>query len=505
MFLQRNILANYGSQIYITLVSIVMLPMYLKYMGAEAYGLVAFFALLQAWFQLLDMGLVSTMARQTALFGGGGVTALNYRRLLRSLEAVFFCVAFLGAMLLILGAGSVAGHWLKVEHLPKDEVVNAIRLMALIAVLRWMGELYRGVISGFERMVWLGVFSSAVATVRFVLVIPFFILVGSSPSEFFIFQLAVAIMEALVLMRKAYVLLPALPSNVTGWSWQPLRDVLGFSTIMALASLVWVVVSQTDKLLLSSLLPLADYGWFSLAVLAAGGVLLLTGPIAAALIPRMTALHGQGDSDAVLVLYRQATQWVGLLVWPACFVLVWHAEQVLWVWTGNRELAVQAASTLQLYALGNAVMAIGSFPYYLQFAKGQLRLHLMGTGLFVLLLLPCLLWAVGQYGAVGAGWTWLTVNLAYLALWIPFVHARQQRGLHGRWLLKDVAPIAALAIAGAMVSQWLPWPVHRVLVGLQLLATSFFVLLTGAMGSSWLRAELHRRWRHGRRQPPVGA
>ena len=31
-------------------------PLYIKYMGAEAYGLVGFFTMLQAWFGLLDMG-----------------------------------------------------------------------------------------------------------------------------------------------------------------------------------------------------------------------------------------------------------------------------------------------------------------------------------------------------------------------------------------------------------------------------------------------------------------
>ncbi len=216
MSLKTNILASYATQIYVASAGILMLPLYWKYMGAEAYGLVAFFALLQAWFQLLDMGLVSTMARQAALHGGGGATALSFRQLLRSMEGIFLCVAFVGAALLLLGAGSVAEHWLRVEHLPKEQVINSIQLMALIALLRWMGELYRGVITGFERMVWLGAFSSAVATVRFVLVIPFFIWVGSTPTEFFTFQLIVAVVEALVLMRKAYVLLPAATGRITG-------------------------------------------------------------------------------------------------------------------------------------------------------------------------------------------------------------------------------------------------------------------------------------------------
>ena len=88
MSLKKNILASYATQIYVTLVGILILPLYLKYMGAEAYGLVGFFTMLQAWFNLLDMGLTPTVARETARFRGGATDALSYLRLLRGLQRV---------------------------------------------------------------------------------------------------------------------------------------------------------------------------------------------------------------------------------------------------------------------------------------------------------------------------------------------------------------------------------------------------------------------------------
>lgn len=48
MALRNNILANYASQLYVTAAGILMVPVYIRYMGAEAYGLVGFFAMLQA-------------------------------------------------------------------------------------------------------------------------------------------------------------------------------------------------------------------------------------------------------------------------------------------------------------------------------------------------------------------------------------------------------------------------------------------------------------------------
>ena len=52
--------------------------------------------------------------------------------------------------------------------------------MAIIVALRWMCGLYRGAISGAERVVWLGSFNAVIATLRFVLA-PFTMTGGVSP------------------------------------------------------------------------------------------------------------------------------------------------------------------------------------------------------------------------------------------------------------------------------------------------------------------------------------
>jgi O-antigen/teichoic acid export membrane protein len=495
MSLKKNISANYLSQIYAAAIGVVILPFYIRYMGAEAYGLVGFFALLQAWFLHLDLGLMPSVIRETIRFRSGESDAPSLRRLLSSLEGVTICAASLGGLGLILGADTIAADWLKAEHLSRDEIANAIRLMALTIALKWMSEYYRGVISGFERWIWFSVFSAVFATVRFVLVIPFLIWVSSSIETFFLFQFCVTALEIAFLARKAYALLPAVSVGTSRWNWKPLQNILGFSSAMALTGIMWTSVLHTDKLLVSGMLSLAEYGWFSLAVLAASGVLLLAAPIVAALVPRLTAIHTQGDDARLLALYRHGSQWVGILAWSSCGVLACQAERLIWIWTGDAQLASHASLTLSLYALGNGVMALSAFPYYLQFAKGQLRLHLLGTMLFALVLIPGLIWAVGRYGAAGAGWAWLGAHMLFFTLWIPIVHRRHAAGIHIRWLFQDVAPIALLALAAAWATRWLPWPEQRTLAGLQLLLVSAGVLMISMIGSAWLRARLAHIWR----------
>ena len=106
-----------------------MVPFYIRYMGIEAYGLVGFYAMLHVWFQLLDMGLTPTIARETARFHAGAMDPLRYRRLVRALEGVFLALALSGAGAMFASAGYIAGGWLKTTKIPISEVETAVELL----------------------------------------------------------------------------------------------------------------------------------------------------------------------------------------------------------------------------------------------------------------------------------------------------------------------------------------------------------------------------------------
>lgn len=496
MSLKKNILANYISQIYVTLISILMVPLYIRYMGAEAYGLVGFYAMLQTWFMLLDVGLTPTMARETARFRGGATDALSLRHLLRALESIFIALAIFGAVAITAMSGSIAKNWLNVQHMPMAEVERSIILIAMIVALRWVCGLYRGAINGFECQVWLSNLNIAVSTSRFVLVILLFITVGTTPTIYFGYQLIVAIVEVVLLIVKTYHLMPKIElGRQLTWHWEPLRGVLKFSLSIAFTSSVWVFVTQTDKLILSKLLTLTEYAYFTLAVLVASGVSIISGPISSALLPRMSKISAEKDDAGLIRLYRNSTQLVGIIAVPAALVLAFFPEQVLWAWTGDSIIASKSAPLLTLYALGNGILALGAFPYYLQFAKGDLKLHLIGNFLFVLLLIPSLIWATLRYGACGAGYAWLGANLMYFLFWVPKVHERFIRGLHTQWLLRDLGAIILLPlVAVALAHSLLAWPQSRILVTIWIALVSLATVIMAAAGSSFTRNAIKQKY-----------
>ncbi|MEQ1388953.1 oligosaccharide flippase family protein [Acinetobacter radioresistens] len=499
MSLKKNIIANYASQLYVTGLGILILPLYIKYMGAEAYGLVGFFTMLQAWFAVLDLGLTPTIGRETARYFGGSMSALAYRQLFRALSVIFIFIAVLGGGGLFIFAKQVAGGWLQIATLSIHEVLIAVQIMAISVALRWLGGLYRGVITGAERLVWLSGFNTIIATLRFIAVFATMNIFGYTPLVFFLHQLIVVLIEIIGLYWMANLLLPKKNTltQAIGWSIKPITPLLKFALTIAFTSSVWVFVTQTDKLVLSGILPLAEYGYFTLAVLVANAIIIISGPVSSAIMPRMANLHAQSKREEMLQVYRNGTQIVSVLAGTASLVIAFYPKQLLFAWTGDLVLAEAVAPILRLYALGNALLAVGAFPYYLQYALGNLRYHLTGNIIMVVLLIPSIIWAATHFGGIGAGYAWLGMNLFYFIVWVGYVHRNLAPKLHLSWLFKDVILIYLSVIGFLTLLNLIGINMeyeNRFFVFITIIAVSCFAIVIAAISSNSFRHKIFKKF-----------
>ncbi|PUE09131.1 hypothetical protein B9Z51_09440 [Limnohabitans sp. T6-5] len=459
--LKATFLANTLSQVFVTALAILLVPVYLRWLGAEAYGLVGLFATLQAWFNLLDMGLTPTLARESSRFHAGAMSAQAFRQLFRGMGLVFGGLAVLGAILLWSLAPWAEAHWLQRQSLLADEVLWALRAMAMAVVLRWVAGLYRGFLTGTDRQVGLAAVTVVMACVRYLGVLAAMAYWGATVQVFFDFQLFAALLETLVLVIWTHAVLPAAP-NPLAWSLRSVRPVLGMGLSLAFASSVWVLVNQADKLLLSGLLPLADYGLFSLAVVLASGVMVLSGALSQALMPRLAVLHAKGQSVEMMALYRRSTRWMSAMGLGGALTLAVLAEPVLLAWTGQHAIAGKMSGVLALYALGYGFACLAAFPYYLQYALGQMRLHVWGNALMLLVLVPSVWLVAPIWGGLGTAIVWLILNFCFGAFWGGVVHRRYWPGQHLRWLWRDITLSSAPALLGAIALWlWLPLPQSR--------------------------------------------
>ena len=95
MSLSKNVFANYLGQGWRVIMSLAFVPIYIKYLGIEAYGLIGIFVMLQAWLALLDMGMRPALVREMARFTGGALDTQSIWDLLRSIELIALGIAVL--------------------------------------------------------------------------------------------------------------------------------------------------------------------------------------------------------------------------------------------------------------------------------------------------------------------------------------------------------------------------------------------------------------------------
>lgn len=481
MSLKKNVLANYLGQAWIALMGLVFVPVYIKYLGMEAYGLIGIFALLYMWLTLLDMGMTPTLSREMARYTAGAHNAQSIRDLLRTLE--FICIALsvvLFAVLHLCG-NWLASHWLHTEKLPVAELANAISLMGLVVALRFIEGLYRGAIIGLQQQVWLNIASAALATLRSGGAVFVLIWVAPTIDIFFFWQGVASLVSIITFMIATYHHLPSTKHSAQ-FSLVQLKTVWRFAGGMVILTLLSLLLTQIDKIILSRLLNLEMFGYYTLAGTVTATLNYLIIPVTQAYSPRFTELVTQNDVAGLIKAYHQSAQLISVLIIPATLILVFFGKNLLLLWTGNALLAENVAPLLILLALGTMLNGIIHIPYILTVAYGWTKFSIYQNSVAVLILVPSMIWAIARYGTIGAAWIWLILNMGYILIGVHFMYRRLLSTEKWQWYGKDII----LPSSGAIVTMWLCMSVQPAIENK--LLWFIWLLITGTLmvASAWI-------------------
>lgn len=471
-----------------------MVPFYLQYLGAESYGLVGFFALMQSWMALLDMGLSPTLSREVAKIksNSNDIEKQLFKNLLHSLEFVFIVISIVLSVSIVLFSDWIAQSWLHVGNLNVQSVAYCISLMGVIVGLRFLTTLYNSGISGAEAQVWLNGANITLNTLRFVGVLIVLHFIDNDIKLFFEYQVIIGILTFFIFIFKFYKLLDIGKFTIY-FSYENLKPIIPFAMGIAYTSGIWVFLTQLDKLLLSNILTLKEFGYFTLAALVANAIIQLVGPISQALQPRMISLLHQGKEVEMLLLYRKATQFMAIFIFAVVGIVGVFSYELLYAWTGNKEASLWAKDILFWYVMGNGILAISGFQYALQFAHGKLKMHVQYNTVLVIVSIPLIVWSTFTYGAIGVAFVWFIIRLLGFFVWIPIVHHKFAPGIHKAWMIKDIFPILISSIGYLSVIQIFQidfTQISRIWIFIILLCLGLGMLFVNMLTSSEVRKRI---------------
>ena len=435
--LRRNLIANYLGQGWVALMGLAFIPLYIQYLGIEAYGMIGLFGLLTACLSLLDMGMTPTLSREMARFTGGCHTAESIRDLLRSIEVITLAVAVVLAAAVSLGAQWIATYWLNAEQLPVEVISEGFVIMGVVTALRLIEAVYRSSVVGLQRQVLLNLISSGMATLRAVGAVILLAWVSPTIQAFFLWQGLVSALTLLMLAQVTYSILPK-TQRVARFSLAALGSVWRFAGGIAGITLLHLLLTQTDKIILSKLLSLVEFGYYTLAAIVSGTLFLLIQPIVQAWSPRLSHLQASNDQNGLTHAYHQGAQLVTVVAGSAALVFMAAGETFLTLWTQDALLSQRVAPLITLLAFGNFLNCLGWIPYQTQLAYGWTSLAVRTNIVAVMLIAPSILYIVPTYGAEGAAWIWVALNAGYLLIPVHFMYRRILREEKWLWYIDDI-------------------------------------------------------------------
>jgi len=430
-----NLIANFFGSGWSAVMGLAFIPFYINLMGVEAYGLVGVYISLQAIFSILDLGLSQTLGREMSRLSLSSVGHQQMANTARTLEIIYWASAVLLGSMFALSSHFIAKFWLNPVQLSSDSVSNSLLIMALVIALRWPLTLYIGGLNGLQRQVSLNVQLAFFATFQGVGAILVLWLIKPTIEAFFLWQGISSLLQVLSIRLGFW---RAMPLKVGHFSLSVLYSIWRFALSMTGISLLAAILTQLDKLVLSKMLSLENFGFYVFASSVASILFRVVSPIFTTYLPRFTQLLTVEDMCSLKNSYHTASQIMAIALVPVACVLSLYAHEVLMLWTQNEQLAEHTYLLVAVLTLGNMLNGLVTVPYALQVAHGWTRFALIQNLLAVVLMVPALFIFVNQYGEVGAAFVWAGLNLLFLLVGVFIMHRKLLSGQWGRWLLEAV-------------------------------------------------------------------
>jgi O-antigen/teichoic acid export membrane protein len=455
--LKQNIISNFVGQGWSFLIGMVAIPLYIKFLGIEGYGLIGFYATLQATFNsFLDFGLSLTINRELARYTALPDKIGQTRDLVRTIEIGYWVIGLLIGIGVCLSAPFIADYWIQAENISTSLIRNVVIIMGIITFIQWPLTFYQGGLLGLQQMVALNTIGIIFNTLRYVGAI--LLLWNFSPAiiVFFLWQAVISLLQVFATALLLWRSLP--PSDHTPvFQLKLLTGTWHFAAGVTATSFIAFFLEQADKLILSKFLSLEFFGYYSLATTLNSQFQLIGAQIFRPLFPRFAALIAGNANDELRSLYHRSCQLVSVVILPIAAIVVLFSPRLIQIWTQDSTTAAMTAPIVALLFISTAIYNLLDIQYSLVVAYGWTKLGFFQQLISAVVLIPLMVLLTLRFGGVGAAFAKVILYTAYLVFIPPIVY-RKFPVLEGR-LMRFYATdtgfplLAVLTVAG--IGYWL--------------------------------------------------
>lgn len=448
--LKKDIIVNYIGQGWSSLLTFLVVPFYLKLLGVESYGLIGFYSVLFTLFAVFDFA--TALNWKLAQFSADTEKyKKDMRDITRTLEYIVWGLSGIALLLVWLLAPLIAYHWFKPGQISQEDILVCIRFMSLAIAGSLILQFYRSALMGLHRQMAANILLIFYGCFRVFGALSVLYFINSDVKYFFYWQSFVNLLFALIFGIVLWCFLPR-DKHSPVFSKKIFKDVWKYAGFCSLNMIVGVFITQIDKILLSKMLSLKDFGYYSIAFTLASGLWIIISPLMAAVFPHFSRIATEGEK-ALAAFYHRICQLMDLILLPIAFLLVFNAKRILLLWTGDMLVVDNAYFLVLFMVLGTMFAGLHTTLVQIRAAVGWISLTFYMNVIMVFFIVPAFLYFVPLYGARGAVVIWFIYNFITFSLSVFVTHKKILKGLCFTWLKSNILlPLSLISIVSFAVN-----------------------------------------------------
>lgn len=341
----------------------VTIPMVVRALGNDRFGILALVWVVFGYFGLFDLGLGRTTTKYISDALGrdepGKLPGYLWTTVL--LQAG---IGLLAALLSFLAAPLIVRHVLNIPEGFVEETILTIRLVGLALPIMFISSSFRGVLEAAQRFDLVNAVKVPVNVLFYILPLAGVALGFELPG---IVLLLVASRVAALVAWGALGLrvMPALRSR-PALHRKLVRPLFSFSGWLGLSSILYAVTTSLDRLVIGSLMTVGAVTYYSAPYEAINRVGVVSGSLSMVLFPAFSYLDAGGRSDHAETLFARSMKFLLLSTGPIFLLLMFFARDFLRLWLGA-DFAANSTFVVQAVAAGFLVNTLVAVPNnYLQ-------------------------------------------------------------------------------------------------------------------------------------------
>ncbi|HEV2035665.1 MAG TPA: oligosaccharide flippase family protein [Candidatus Dormibacteraeota bacterium] len=415
--LGKNIAYNVSGQVLLIVLSLVAVKFVFRQLGADSLAIIlASLTLATILSATLDLGISSLTVREVSAHAT--VDPEYVRRVIGTATLFYWLIFIVLAFIVYLLAPWIVDRWIHIGLLDSAVATNTLRVLGIASLVALPRSLYTSVLRGLERMEFNNGIDVAVTAFQQLGTLAILAFGGGLVGIAYWFTVCfVAGIIAYVVVIARFlgwrVLLPTFSAEV-------IHRNLAYATGMFIVSAVAPIHLQADRLLVSKLLPLANFGFYTTASRLVGAGTLPMTAVSQAALPSFSALVRANDRSKLSSQYRKLQD---LLCFGAVVIfagICFTALPLLSV-VFTREVSNTLFWPTGVLCLGSYLNATLQIPYMVVLAVGRPMIVAKANFLGLFAVLPTAVVLTYFFGLVGAALTLVVLDLWIYAYMMPRV------------------------------------------------------------------------------------